>query len=74
MLTQIMYLQKVTVFSKKKLAGRVSLSYISASLLKVWLIKRQLESHISFCIQSVSMSYLMKSLYTPKRIESSEGK
>lgn len=41
------------VFHSKNLVRRVTLSYIFANLLNVWLTRRQVNPHIYFCIQYV---------------------
>lgn len=43
---------------------KVSLFYISANLFKVWLNKRQLDSHICFCARSAVILDIVKTQET----------
>lgn len=49
------------LLSKTKIVRRVALFYILASLLNVWLSRRQLDSLSCFCIQSVTLPQVTES-------------
>lgn len=50
---------KITIL-KQKLVRRVALFNIFANLFKIWLNRRELNSHIWPCLQSVLLSQFME--------------
>lgn len=51
------FLKKITVFQKKNLVKRVTLSNMFANLFHVWLNRKQLNFHICICPQAVVICY-----------------